>query len=1491
MQEEYKEKETEAAKPQKKKSYIKKILKGILYVVLGVIVLNIVLFLLLSIPAVQQKVVGFAVGKVKEMVNTEVSIESVRLNFWGNVGAKLGGVYVEDQSKDTLLYAQKLEATLNPLLLLSNKLSIGEVAAEDFTIKVSQENPDADFNFQFLIDAFAGDTTATDTTASTMKIAIDDIKLNNGRLKYDVFSEPETPGEFNVSHIEIWNLYTSLSLPSIDVTDLDAQLKSMSFFEKSGIEIANFKGKATSSGTTFYLTDADLLLPNSNLVVSDAQYNMLTDAFTITANKSVLSPVDLLPFMRDLKHLRNNIELEATLSGKLPAVSINDLLVNYGEDAQITGSAAISDYADYGKADLKLDITNLRITPQAINDFAKIGDSTFVAPDMLNALGTIRLDGTAHGSLENLEVNAEARAKQGALLMLAKASTDTTFENFKANIKLQTQNFDLGSLMEMPELGRLSADVNVLASQTSTQSLKADAMGKVHAFQYDSLRFVNVPFTAYYNAAKMGGWLRADEEFGKLEAKVDMTQSSNPKIDLDVDVEKLQIDKFAQFPQWNKPEISLLMKGEVIGMDLSKIRADVVIDSLKFTHDSLSFEPGIIALKAGLDEDPMKKYIQINSSLLDAGVTGDYNFETLPDEIMSMMNAYLPGLFEEPRRRVLNRNNFNFYLTVQNTEELGRILDLPVNVINPLSFNGSLNMPANDLKMSARVPYLKYNDMDIRNTTIDITTTDSLINIDGGSRLALDGGDFRFKVDGSILSDTIGMKLNVKRDSADMSVDVNLDAKAHFEYSGAGELISAVQFSPSTMDIGKLDMTFMPAHILNEGTKTSISNFGFMVGRGRVLNKYFGVDGIISDQPQDTLNVSFFHANLGYILQAFDVDNISTIANGDIKITNIMAMPELYTDNMRLSDMIIFGDTLGTLNLQSQWSNSQGAIKLDALLAKGDQNSTIGGWVYPQRDSLNLDVNVDRLSLHWIEPFMAGTLNRVSGSISTGLKVQGKITAPAVNGWLGVNDTYLGIDYTNVTYHISDTIEITPARIGFENLIVQDPEKNSARVDALVTHHDFEDLKFSVDMTFRDFMVLNTESRTDSLFYGKLYATGTGSIKGNMDDIRMDLRVRNAKQSRVDVLVPQTSDAGVYQSIVYINTPDEGQDNTKAVEPEAPLPLNLTANITLSPTVTLGVVINPLTGDEMQIKGSGLVNFSYDMESETMNAFGNYSVSDGFVKLRLQNLVTMEFRIRDGSKLVFNGDPMKTNFDITAYKRVRANLTTLDSSFGDDSSSPRVLVDCVLGITGNMDRMDLTYDISLPDATDDVRQRVNALIVTDQQKVTQFASLIAAGIFQPYSGGTSAPGGNIAESMLTGVASSALSAGLNSVFSKVVGPDWEIGTNFDSADGSFDNMDMTVSLSRKFLDDKLEFNTNLGYRTDQTNSNSFIGDFDVTYALTRAVKLKVFNKTNDRYYKQAEMTQGIGVVYTREAKTLKDLFRFFRKRRPQRISEQQVSSQ
>lgn len=1462
----------------KKKSFVKKIAKIFLYIIIGIITLNLALYGLLSIPSVQKKVVDYAISQLKPIVKTELRIDEVRLKLFNNVNLK--GVYIEDQSKDTLLFAQNLEVSLSPWKLLKSELLINAIDVDGFTINVSQKNPDADFNFQFLIDAFAGDTTGVDTTSSSLKIKIEDIKLRNGKLRYDVLSEPITPNEFNASHIHIYDLNADLGLPSIDPENLKITLISLSMKEHSGLNVKNLKAEITSDKSTYFIKNAELELPASKLDIPSAKYNIDTDEFAFNSEPSVLSPVDLMPFMSDLKYLKNDIKFQTSITGKLPAVNIDSLILNYGSETNLKARASISDYEHYDKAKINLAIDRFLITPADITDFARVGDSTFTAPDILKTLGNVRLKGLLTGSLDNFKLDADAWARHGALKMVAAGATDTTFENFKVNAKLQTQNFNVGSLMEMPEMGRVSAFLNLNASQTRRQPLSADVRGQVNSIQYNKHTYQDIPFTAYYNASKMGAWIKGDLPLGKLEAKADMTQDRIPKINLDLDVRNLKIDQLIDSLGWKNPELTFHMKGDIVGLDMNNIQADVIIEDFLFSRDSLSFKPGIIALKAG-SNSPADKYIMLSSSQINASVTGDYNFVELPDQINNLMHQYLPGLFPKMVRmpRKSKQNIFKFSATINNTENLGGILNLPANIIKPLTIEGTVDTEQNRIMARANVPMIEYDNLKIKDTQLDLVNTDSIISLKGYLNMYEDGRGIDFNLDTKIKSDTIDAFLTAKRDSTDLNINASLHALANLKLSHKGELISSLSFRTTNMTIGKLMLTFLPAQIHNEGERTTISNFGFMEGRGRTMNRYLGIDGAISNSKQDTLNVSFSHANLGHILRAFDVENISAIADGKIRLTNILNQPEMYTNNLRLDNIIIFNDTLGDLKVQSKWNDAESAIAFRALLEKEKMQSEAAGYVFPAQDSLNLKVNLDRISIGWIQPFMADMINKAGGSISTGLRVTGKISAPQVKGWLGVNNGYIGIDYTNVTYHISDTIDITPDKIGFDNLIIEDSNHNKARVNALVTHNNFEDLQYKIDMNLNNLMVLNTAARTDSLFYGKVFASGTVNIKGSDDLIDIKMAIRNGKNSVLNVQIPQNQEAVNYQSIVYINTPKENDKIEVPKEPEVVLPLKLAVNLTLTPDMTIGVVIDPITGDAMQAKGSGLIDFTYDMRSEDMKAFGNYVLSDGSVRLKLQSVKTLNLRIKEGSKLVFIGDPLKTTFDITAYRRVKADLATLDASFNSESSgSTKVNADGVLGISGNMDKMNLTYDVSLPDATDDVRERVRSLISTNEQKVIQFAYLLMMGTFYSNSGGS---GGNITDGMLTNIASGALSSGLNMLFGNMLGDKWNIGTNISSNDGTFSDMDMSISVSRKFLDDKLEFNTNLGYRTDNSTAsdNSFIGDFDVAYALTRSLKLKVFNKTNDRYYKQAPMTQGIGVVYTREAKTIRELFNTFRKKK------------
>ncbi|MBD8387513.1 translocation/assembly module TamB domain-containing protein [Dysgonomonas sp. BGC7] len=1489
MEENKETKSTEEIKP-KQRNITKRVLKVLLYIALIIIGLNVLLYALLSIPYIQQKVADFAVSQLKNTLKTEVSIDEVRLSLFNRVSLK--GIYIEDQTKDTLLYAKDLNGTLSPWELIKNKeLAITSITLEDFVINVNQKDSISDFNFQFIIDAFSStDTTQTDTTKSSLNIVIKDIGLKHGRLNYDVLSDTITPGIFNASHISLTDFNANLDLNSIDTDRLNIALNNLSVKEKSGIEITSLKGHLYSEKDQLWVDNLSFDLPQSHLRTNKVRYNLASNEFEIATEDTEISPLDAVAFLPNLKFLKNNIKLNTTITGTLPKIDIKDINLTYGEDFYLTGKASIASYEQYGNSEIFLSIDKFKATPAAITSFARLGDSTFIAPDILKDLGDIYLKGKLTGRLNKFKLDAETWCRHGSLNLLATGAVDTTFTNFKVDAGLKTQGFSLGKLLgEDTGLGRLTANINLRATQSERTPLEAQVKGNLTSLQYDKETLTNVPLEAYYNSKEMGVSAKANWAIGKITAIASMTQEKVPDIKVRLRVDTLHIDHFYKNENWIEPRLSLSLNGNIKGLDIDNMVGFVNIDSLDLHDATFSFTPGKFSLESGKKENN-DKYIDFESSLLRANITGQYSFTSLPEEIDELMHNYLPAVFPQIKkswiRQNKNKNDFTFNITANNTEELGRILQLPVDVIVPATIDGSINTIEKTARLQGKIPHIRYGEYNIRNTILDMANADTSFYAQANAQVFMDKGRYKLSLllDGA--KDNITTRADIQSDSTAIKIDGRLEALAQFSRNEEKELVSSLKVNPSKIKVGKLSVNLLPAQILNVGSRTEVHDFGLGVN----TKPYFGIDGVISDQKTDSLKAYFSHAEIGDLLEAFDIKNIRGCIHGDILLTNLLEQPEVYTKGLEMADIVIFGDTLGTMRMESQWSDYFGGAELNATLLKGDKElAEIDGTVYTNQDSLDLQLRLDQMPMGWMQPFVSDMVNKISGSVSTNIMIEGSTKAPLLRGFIGFNNTQIGIDYTNVLYTISDTISISPDRIGFENLALKDSYGNTANVSATVTHKNFEQMKYSLNMQMNKLMVLNTEHRTDSLFYGRVFASGNVRIEGDDNAVNMNMQIKNEKNSSLNILLPQRAEATDYKSVVYINVPEEKlqQELANALKQQVytPLPINLKVKLDITPDFTVGVIIDPITGDAMQAKGSGTVNFSYDLMTENMSTFGDYTISSGKVKLNLQSIKKLEFQIREGSKLKFVGDPLKTQFDITAYHRVRANLTTLDNSFElDDIASPRVDVDCVLGIAGNMDKMELTYNISLPDASDDVQRKVSSLITTDEQKIKQFAYLIAAGSFYSESGGNT---GNFGQSIWTSFASGQMSKVLNNLVGNVLGEGWEVGTNIESNDGTLSDMDVRVNVSKRFFDDRLKIKTDVGYRADQTNSDNLIGDFDVEYQLNSMWTLRGYSHTNDKYYRQALTTQGIGIVYSKEAATLKRLFQSFKPRRRNRNAESQ----
>jgi translocation and assembly module TamB len=130
----------------------------------------------------------FATNRVEsylqKKLHTRVEIGSLSIGLPRKL--VLHDVYLEDQTKDTLMSGGTIKADIELFKLFSNQVIIHSLEMNDITTKVKRILPDTVFNFQFVIDAFVpAKSKAADTAGTVMKLDVRNLALNNVNVVYN----------------------------------------------------------------------------------------------------------------------------------------------------------------------------------------------------------------------------------------------------------------------------------------------------------------------------------------------------------------------------------------------------------------------------------------------------------------------------------------------------------------------------------------------------------------------------------------------------------------------------------------------------------------------------------------------------------------------------------------------------------------------------------------------------------------------------------------------------------------------------------------------------------------------------------------------------------------------------------------------------------------------------------------------------------------------------------------------------------------------------------------------------------------------------------------------------------------------------------------------------------------------------------------------------------------------------------------------------------
>lgn len=247
------------------------LLKVIGWVSVSIVAFLLIIALTVRMPAVQNFIVSKIEDRLKSTLGTDVSIKNAYINFPKSV--EITEFYLKDLASDTLLYFNSLEVDADLWQLTNNKIELNSIDLIGTIGYIKRTSNSEEFNFQFIIDAFSGDSTSTKTASTPWQIEVDEIDINNFRFSLaDKFAGMTVAAKWKELGIEINEL--DLTQPKLLVNSIFLNQADIKYHFEN---LPSASDSSTSSKSNFELGLEELTVMNSILQYGDSYQKINAD--------------------------------------------------------------------------------------------------------------------------------------------------------------------------------------------------------------------------------------------------------------------------------------------------------------------------------------------------------------------------------------------------------------------------------------------------------------------------------------------------------------------------------------------------------------------------------------------------------------------------------------------------------------------------------------------------------------------------------------------------------------------------------------------------------------------------------------------------------------------------------------------------------------------------------------------------------------------------------------------------------------------------------------------------------------------------------------------------------------------------------------------------------------------------------------------------------------------------------------------------------------
>ncbi len=1477
----------------------KKIKRIVLSVLLGLILLPVILLAVLQIEAVQTMVAHKGARYLSKKLNTEICIDKATLSGFREL--KIRGLKIMDLQNDTLVYASNVQVSLKKFSIKKRYVKLNRIILDSACFVLIRNASDSSVNLNLLIDKLKNKDTVSQNGGWTVHCSF--AYLNNCRFKYlDEPGNKETliKQQVNFHDLNLDGINAKISDFELLKDSILLNIRNISFNDHSGFVLKKFAGHVAfssfklSSYYTWIETERSKIMFDLDFTYPDqSAFNDFMRLVTInsTIKPSKICLGDIAFFVPSMIGMNNNIDISGKLRGTISNLKTKDFYLKYGQYTTFFGNISMNGLPDIQETFIHFNTTEFTTHVNDIKQFNLPGieNNTLYFPPLLESLGLIRVSGQFTGFVNDFVSYGSFYTNLGNL------ATDLELKrNSEGQIeyigKINVSKADVGLLTGLDDFGLMNASAELHGKGISFETADIQLDGEINSLEFNEQAFEEISLLGHFSDQTFKGSISVNDEmiyldfFGLIDLK-----PTPPRFDFQADIRHANLFELSVSERDSSAILSTQMSINVTGDGIDNLNGFIKLDSTVYVEKQKRYFLDTLWIVSEVDSSGHRD-ISLNSDFIDSHIEGHFRFDKMQSAFMEILNNHISFNQSSSEKKENPESDFTFNAYLKNTESMCDLFFPLLKLAKDTYINGNVNSKLQHFNVNANSSLIEYSGLKFEDCSLftGATNEEILLNTTAKHLWLIDKkGEQPLKLG----LDQLALKMHIENDSLIYNFEWNDIGPDESDIGGLKGFVAMNNYPEITAGISQATMVFndttwivQPGNLfVFDTTSYSFRDFKvFSEGSG------FSLEGTISENPDDVLdilltNLDISNADLILDKNGLDVDGIIT---GHLSLKEMYHSPNIISD-LTIQNFYFNKEDLGEASIRTAWDNEQEQWNLFAeIVSMGNDKKyksldLTGYYSYKNKDDqLRLNASLDNFRITLLSPFFTGFMDNLTGYASGNLVLKGDTSGATLIGAIKARRGEFRIKFLNATYSFSDQILFAEDAIVFDSLLVFDQAGNKALVGGQIQHDFFKNIIVDLHIATNNFTALNTGRNDNNYFYGTAVATGAVSISGPPEDITLDVIARTEKGTMIYIPINYTADVSDNYYIRFVNreesNPTESESTTGSLGPS----MNFEFDVTPKADIKLFL---PMQMGNIEANGGGLLKMTVNPEGE-VEMYGTYSIEKGSFFFTLQNMISRTFRLRQGGIINWTGDLYDARLNLKGVYSVRAPLSSLPLSLTDSSLyNQRILVDCVIGLSGNIYNPDINFTIELPNVTSEVRELVyNAIDTTNEVLMNeQMISLLVLNSFSFNTGGNS-----FAKNM--GLNSYDILANQLSNWLSRISDDFDIGVNYLPGD-QLTSEQLEVAMSTQLFDDRVMVNGNfnvLGY--EQSNTSNIVGDVLVEIKMTPdgRIRMRVYNKSNtiDLSNDNAPFTQGVGVSYHKDFDRIGELFQ--RKKKKEIDNEQ-----